>query len=63
MARNNTTEKIMSNSNDRSRDELTIEQLDAVNGGTEPIVKSTRDASSVDHQEFVIVKLIDAATP
>jgi hypothetical protein len=26
----------MSNSNDRSRDELTIEELDAVNGGSKP---------------------------
>jgi type VI protein secretion system component Hcp len=43
--------------------ELTIDELDAVSGGSNPIVKSTRDASSVDHQEFVIMKLVDAATP
>ena len=46
-----------------SRDELTINELEAVNGGSKPIVKSTRGAEEVQHQEFSIIKVIDAATP
>jgi bacteriocin-like protein len=45
-----------------SRDELTINELEAVNGGTDK-VKSTRGAEEVQHSEFTIVKLVDAATP
>ena len=50
----------MRKTNDTMTRELTEAELAVVSGGTEPIVKST---SSVDHQEFVIVKLFDKATP
>jgi hypothetical protein len=55
----------MSKTSDTSRDELTIEQLDAVSGGAFPIVMAQmalsrfRDGSEVDHPDFSIVKWLD----
>jgi len=42
--------------------ELSSEELEAVSGGGDK-VKSTRGAEEVQHSEFSIVKLVDAATP